>query len=102
MEKIRPAHAEVPASDSVSLPRRTHRTAAGHPGFWFAGKAEEAAAFDVWVKDRYGLSWQVVPAMVSEFLAGGDRARASGVVETMMERLQLAFQAPQDAVEGKV
>jgi predicted 3-demethylubiquinone-9 3-methyltransferase (glyoxalase superfamily) len=50
-----------------------------------------------WVKDRYGLSWQVVPSVLPELLADEDRAKASRVMEAMMGMTRLDIQALQDA-----
>ena len=37
-----------------------------------------------WLKDRYGLSWQVVPTVLVEILGGTDTARAARVMNAMM------------------
>ncbi|MFE7632261.1 VOC family protein [Kocuria sp. NPDC057446] len=37
-----------------------------------------------WLKDKYGLSWQVVPRRLVELLADPDPARAQGVMAAMM------------------
>src|SRR4051794_37670904 len=37
-----------------------------------------------WLKDRYGLSWQVVPAVLPKLLGDPDRAKAARVLEAMM------------------
>ncbi len=36
-----------------------------------------------WLKDRFGLSWQVVPKVLSELLADPDAARAQRVMQAM-------------------
>mgnify|MGYP005755582529 FL=1 len=38
-----------------------------------------------WLKDRYGLSWQVVPAEVSRLMLQPDRARAERALAAVME-----------------
>jgi predicted 3-demethylubiquinone-9 3-methyltransferase (glyoxalase superfamily) len=38
-----------------------------------------------WVKDRYGLSWQIVPAALTRLLADPDKAKARRAFEAMME-----------------
>jgi len=45
-----------------------------------------------WLKDRYGLFWQIVPERALELLAGGDRARANSVMAAVrtMRKLDLA------------
>lgn len=45
-----------------------------------------------WLKDRYGLSWQVVPTGMGEFLADPDPGRARRAMQAMlgMSKLDLA------------
>lgn len=45
-----------------------------------------------WLKDKYGLSWQIVPEVITELLAGPDRAKANRVMAAvmMMKKLDLA------------
>lgn len=38
-----------------------------------------------WVKDRFGLWWQVVPRALSELMGDPDRAKAKRVVDTMLK-----------------
>jgi predicted 3-demethylubiquinone-9 3-methyltransferase (glyoxalase superfamily) len=37
-----------------------------------------------WLKDRYGLSWQIVPPILGELLGDADRAKAGRVMQAMM------------------
>lgn len=37
-----------------------------------------------WLKDRYGLSWQVVPTILGSLLGSSDRTRAQQAQEAMM------------------
>ena len=37
-----------------------------------------------WVKDKYGLSWQIVPAIFSALLEDKDRAKAGRAMQAMM------------------
>jgi len=37
-----------------------------------------------WLKDRYGLSWQVVPRLLNELLQDPDRAKASRVMQALL------------------
>lgn len=37
-----------------------------------------------WVKDRFGLSWQIVPKVLAEMLADPDRDRAKRAMDAMM------------------
>ena len=36
-----------------------------------------------WLKDRFGVSWQIVPEVLPRLLAGEDRARAQRVTQAM-------------------
>jgi predicted 3-demethylubiquinone-9 3-methyltransferase (glyoxalase superfamily) len=38
-----------------------------------------------WVKDRFGLSWQIVPAALPELIRDPDPARSNRVVQAMMQ-----------------
>jgi predicted 3-demethylubiquinone-9 3-methyltransferase (glyoxalase superfamily) len=37
-----------------------------------------------WLTDRYGLSWQIVPAVFFDMIADPDSARAAGVTQAML------------------
>ena len=45
-----------------------------------------------WLKDRFGLSWQIVPARLTELLGDPDRARAQRVMTAMlgMRKIEIA------------
>jgi predicted 3-demethylubiquinone-9 3-methyltransferase (glyoxalase superfamily) len=38
-----------------------------------------------WLKDRFGLSWQIVPSRLPELLSGADQERAQRVMAAMLE-----------------
>jgi predicted 3-demethylubiquinone-9 3-methyltransferase (glyoxalase superfamily) len=42
-----------------------------------------------WLKDRFGLSWQIVPKRLTELIADRDTARARRVMEAMMEMVKI-------------
>lgn len=45
-----------------------------------------------WLKDRYGLSWQIVPTVLPELLSGPDRAASSRAMKALltMKKLDIA------------
>ena len=45
-----------------------------------------------WLKDKYGLSWQIVPSLMSEWMDDGDRAKADRVMKAFlpMKKLDIA------------
>lgn len=46
-----------------------------------------------WLKDRYGLSWQLVPAILPKLLADPDRAKAGRVMEALMGMTRIDVRA---------
>lgn len=54
-----------------------------------------------WLKDRFGLHWQVTPVILPQLLAGPDKARAGRVMQAMMKMIKLDIAALQAAADGK-
>ena len=54
-----------------------------------------------WLKDRYGLSWQIVPAVLPKLLAGADRGRAKRVMDALMGMTKLDIRALAAAADAK-
>lgn len=42
-----------------------------------------------WVKDKYGLSWQVVPVVLEEMMKAGDQKKAGAMMQTLMKMKKL-------------
>ena len=53
-----------------------------------------------WLKDRYGLSWQVVPSGWEELYTSDDPARAERAMQAMMGMKKLDLAALQAAADG--
>lgn len=53
-----------------------------------------------WVTDRYGLSWQVVPEMLTGLMSAPDPAKAKRVTEAMFTMQKLDIAALQEAYAG--
>jgi predicted 3-demethylubiquinone-9 3-methyltransferase (glyoxalase superfamily) len=53
-----------------------------------------------WVKDRYGLSWQVTPAIMDELIGDSDTAAAGRVMEAMIKMKKLDIAALKHAHAG--
>ncbi|MFI9201048.1 VOC family protein [Streptomyces sp. NPDC053048] len=53
-----------------------------------------------WVKDRFGLWWQVNPRKLSELLADPDPVKAERVMKAMLQMKKIDIQALVDAYEG--
>ncbi|MDO1558315.1 VOC family protein [Brevundimonas sp. 2R-24] len=53
-----------------------------------------------WVKDRWGLSWQITPRRMLELLADPDPARSKRAFEAMMTMKRIDIAAVEQAVAG--
>ena len=53
-----------------------------------------------WLKDRFGLSWQVVPARMAQLIGGDDPAKAGRAMQAMMGMNKLDIAALERAREG--
>ncbi len=53
-----------------------------------------------WLKDRYGVSWQIVPTVLGELMKDGDRAKVRRVAEAMLKMVKLDIAGLQRAYDG--
>jgi predicted 3-demethylubiquinone-9 3-methyltransferase (glyoxalase superfamily) len=51
-----------------------------------------------WLRDRYGVSWQVVPTMLIKLLQDGDAGKTQRVMQAVMKMKKLDIEALQRAV----
>jgi predicted 3-demethylubiquinone-9 3-methyltransferase (glyoxalase superfamily) len=54
-----------------------------------------------WVKDKYGLSWQVVPTVLSELMSDPDKEKAGRAMEAMLQMKKLDIAELKRAFEGE-
>jgi hypothetical protein len=71
------------------------------PFLWFNDQAEEAMNLWEklsaggqtnqcgWLKDKYGVSWQIVPRVLSQLLGDKDPARSKRVMQAMMQMTKI-------------
>ena len=52
-----------------------------------------------WVKDRYGLSWQIVPTVLTELLTDGDAAKSDRVMKAVLGMIKLDIDELKRAAE---
>ena len=50
-----------------------------------------------WLKDKFGLSWQVVPAMWGDMVADSDAKKVSNVMQAMMKMKKLDIKTLEEA-----
>ena len=53
-----------------------------------------------WLKDRYGLCWQIVPTVLNELMADPDRAKAKRATDAMLKMVKLDIAALKAAASG--
>jgi predicted 3-demethylubiquinone-9 3-methyltransferase (glyoxalase superfamily) len=54
-----------------------------------------------WLKDRYGLSWQIVPEVLSTLMTDPDREKAKRVSEAMLKMVKLDIAELERAAAGE-
>lgn len=53
-----------------------------------------------WLKDKYGLSWQIVPNILSDFMNDKNYAKTERVMSAMLQMKKLDFAALEKAFNG--
>ena len=53
-----------------------------------------------WLRDRYGLAWQITPKVLGQMIKDQDRSKAKRVAEAMMEMVKLDIAGLQRAYNG--
>lgn len=66
-------------------------------GLLDGGTAEQCG----WLKDRYGVCWQIVPSVLDELMASPDREAAKRASDAMMKMIKLDVAQLQAAFDGK-
>ncbi len=61
------------------------------------GKTEQCG----WLKDRYGLSWQIVPKLLGEMMKDPDRTRSQRAAQAMLKMVKLDIAGLKKAYEGR-
>ena len=54
-----------------------------------------------WLRDRYGVFWQIVPTALLQYLGGPDRAGAQRAMQAMLQMTKLDIAGLKKAYEGK-
>jgi predicted 3-demethylubiquinone-9 3-methyltransferase (glyoxalase superfamily) len=53
-----------------------------------------------WLKDKFGVTWQIVPTALGEMLSDADPEKAKRVVQTMLQMTKIDIAKLQDAYNG--
>jgi predicted 3-demethylubiquinone-9 3-methyltransferase (glyoxalase superfamily) len=54
-----------------------------------------------WVKDKFGVSWQIIPEEFTEMVSSSDRAAAGRATQAMLKMKKLVIKDLEAAFEGK-
>jgi predicted 3-demethylubiquinone-9 3-methyltransferase (glyoxalase superfamily) len=54
-----------------------------------------------WLRDRYGVFWQIVPSILPKLLGDADHEKATRVMQAMLKMVKLDVAALQAAYEGR-
>ena len=65
-------------------------------GLLEGGKAEQCG----WLKDRFGLSWQIIPTALPKMMGGSDKAKAKRAADAMMKMVKIDIAALEAAYRG--
>ncbi len=68
--------------------------------YWEKLSAVPAAEQCGWVKDKYGVSWQIVPAIMGEIMKSEDREKVQRVTEAFLKMKKFDLAALQKAFDG--
>lgn len=69
--------------------------------FWEKFSAVPESEQCGWLKDKFGLSWQIIPAQLGELMSDPDPERAGRAMNAMLQMKKINIQKLQDAAEGK-
>ena len=69
--------------------------------YWDKLSADPKAEQCGWLKDKYGLSWQVVPTMMNEMFQKKDKEKIARVTEAFLKMKKFDIETLQRAAEGK-
>lgn len=53
-----------------------------------------------WLKDKYGLSWQIIPSALGELMGDKDAMKANRVREAMLQMSKIDIKALEKAYKG--
>jgi predicted 3-demethylubiquinone-9 3-methyltransferase (glyoxalase superfamily) len=68
--------------------------------FWGSCRPIQRQNSSGWLKDRYGLSWQITPADMREWLGGADKERSARVTEAFLKMKKFDIAALKRAAAG--
>ncbi len=68
--------------------------------YWHSLSAHPASEACGWLKDRYGLSWQIIPSEMTDMMASGDPAAVQRLTQAMLTMKKFHIAALRQAFTG--
>lgn len=53
-----------------------------------------------WLKDRFGLSWQIVPSILGKMMGNPDRKITEKVMQALLKMIKMDIKALKQAYDG--
>ena len=69
--------------------------------FWGKLSANPKAEQCGWLKDKYGLSWQITPTIMNQMLGSGDPQKLARVTQAFLKMKKFDIAELQRAFDGK-
>lgn len=69
--------------------------------YWEMLSADPAAEQCGWLKDKFGVSWQIVPTVLNELLGDEDREKAMRVQQAMLQMKKIDIAGLKAAHDGR-
>jgi predicted 3-demethylubiquinone-9 3-methyltransferase (glyoxalase superfamily) len=69
--------------------------------YWGKLSADPAAEQCGWLKDRYGLSWQVTPTVMQKMMQTGDKQQMARVTEAFLKMKKFDIKTLEKAYAGQ-
>lgn len=68
--------------------------------YWSNLSATPEAEQCGWLKDKFGLSWQIIPKRLGELLTDPDKEKAGGVLQAMLKMKKIVIADLEAAAQG--
>ncbi len=69
--------------------------------YWNALSAVPEAEACGWLKDKYGVSWQIIPSALVEMMSDPDPEKSARAMKAMLQMKKIDIQALRKAYDGK-
>jgi predicted 3-demethylubiquinone-9 3-methyltransferase (glyoxalase superfamily) len=68
--------------------------------YWKKLSADPQSGQCGWLKDKYGVSWQIVPVVLSRYITDKDAVRSKRVMQAMLQMKKISIEGLEKAYAG--